>query len=158
VSGRHADLLERVTRAAEAAARSQGVELVELALRGSSVRRLLRVDIDRAGPRSVDLDDCQRVSAALGAALDADDTIEASYVLEVSSPGLDRPIRTADDFRRNTGRRVVVRTAPQPDGRREFHGVLTGVDGGILRLYETGGAELELPLDAVERVRQEVQF
>ena len=113
------------------------MELVELTLRGSSRRRTLRVDIDRPGPRGVDLEDCKRVSELLGAAIEADDDlIDGSYVLEVSSPGIDRPIRSVDDIRRNTGRRVVVTTREAAEERRSVRGLLAGQRNGILILED----------------------
>jgi len=157
--GRHASLLEALTGLAAGTAEEAGLELVDLTLRGSSRRRTLRVDIDRPGPRGVDLEDCRRVSELLGAAIDtAEGLIEGSYVLEVSSPGVDRPIRSADDIRRNTGRRVVVTVREPANGRRSFRGLLAGERNGAMILEDEGRNEIEIPLENVETARQDVEF
>jgi ribosome maturation factor RimP len=138
-----------------------GLEVVEIALRGSGSRQVLRLDVDRPGPRGVSLDDCKRVSESLGAALDEEDPIASSYVLEVSSPGIDRPIRSADDIRRNAGRRVVV-TARDPErGESSIRGRLVGEDSGFL-VVETSAdgpaaERVRIPLDRVVRARQDVE-
>jgi ribosome maturation factor RimP len=117
---------------------------------------MIRVDIDRAGPQGVSLDDCKRVSRALEAALDVYEPLGSRYVLEVSSPGLDRPIRTADDLRRNRGRRVEVTTSEPFGGRTGLRGVLLESDGTCLRLREDELGELSLPLGQVAFARQEI--
>jgi ribosome maturation factor RimP len=136
----------------------EGLELVDLALKGSPGRQVLRLDIDRAGAEGVDLADCQRVSRALEQALDREETMPGSYSLEVSSPGLDRPIRSADDFRRNTGRRIVVTTSADDAGQREHHGTLLGCRDGELRLEGNDRVELRIPLESVISARQDVGF
>lgn len=156
---RHAELVEALRRETEPIATSLGVELVEVSVRGSSRRRLIRFDIDRAGPQGVGIDDCKRVSDALGEALEAMDWVAESYVLEVSSPGVDRPIRDADDVRRNTGRRIVVTMREPLDGRTTFRGVLTGGDGQALTVQEDSDADAVLiPLGEIAIARQDVGF
>ena len=156
---RHEKLVGDVHDVAAAVARAAGLELVDISIRGNSGRRLLRVDVDRCGPRGVDLEDCQRVSRALGDALDESDLISTHYTLEVSSPGIDRPIRTADDIRRNTGRRIRVDTIePDAEGRREFRGILIGGEGGCLRLEEQAGQQVTIALDQVQLARQDVDI
>jgi ribosome maturation factor RimP len=155
-AGRHVELLGELQRIAAAQAQASGVELVDLTLRGSSRKRTLRVDIDRAGAKGVDLEDCKRVSEAIGNAIEASDLIEGSYVLEVSSPGVDRPIRSADDIRRNTGRRVLVTTTEPVEGKRSFRGLLTGESNGSLKLVGDDREEIEIPLEKIETARQDV--
>ena len=158
MGSRHEDLLGRLRELASEVAASHGVEFVDLSLHGSSANRTLRVDIDRAGPEGVNLDDCQRVSGALGEALDAGDLIEARYVLQVSSPGLDRPLRTADDLRRGTGRRVLVTMRVPSRGKTSFRGVLLGSSEDSLRLADDELGEVALALGKVESVRQDAGF
>lgn len=155
---RHEELIDSLREVAQQVADDAGVELVELTLRGPSRRRLLRVDIDRAGPRGVGIDDCQRVSAALGERIDDAALLEESYLLEVSSPGLDRPIVSADDFRRNVGRRVTLTARLELEGRRRFDGVLLGLEDGRVGLLEDELGEWRIGLDQVESVRQEIEF
>jgi ribosome maturation factor RimP len=156
--GRHQELITALETLSRKVVSGLGLELVELTLRGSSTRRVLRVDIDRAGPRGVDVDDCQRVSGALGEALDETDLLQDRYVLEVSSPGVDRPIVTADDFRRNTGRRVVIRTHESIAGRTRFTGVLTGCRDDRVGLEDDQDGATEIGLSAIAEARQEIGF
>jgi ribosome maturation factor RimP len=134
----------------------RGLELVEVVLKGAPGHQLVRLDIDRPGATGVDLADCQRVSQTLGQALNGVELIPDGYVLEVSSPGVDRPIRSADDFRRNTGRRVVVTTADAEGTRCSHHGTLLGCENGELRLECEDRQEIRIPLDGVVAARQEV--
>lgn len=151
---------ERLQEMALRVVAAAGLELVELVWRRSAGRRLLRLDIDRAGPHGVTLEECRLVSRNLAAELDEDDDdlVAGSYVLEVSSPGIDRPIRSADDIRRNTGRRVVVTTTEPIGGRRKFHGVLLGGDAARIRIAIEGEQELEIPFQAIAKARQEAAF
>jgi ribosome maturation factor RimP len=136
-----------------------GLELVDLALRRSGPAQRLRLVIDRAGERGVDLDDCQRVSRAVGAAIDERDLIPSRYTLEVSSPGIDRPIRTPDDIRRNTGRRVAVIADEPGTGRRTVRGRLVGASGGFLLVaVDDAGAQERIPLERIVKARQELSI
>lgn len=144
-------------RLASEIVRRAGLELVQLSLRGSGGGRVLRVDVDRPGPTGVSLDDCQEVSRSLSVALDEADPIPSNYVLEVSSPGADRPIRTADDIRRNTGRRVVVTAHDDEHGQRSFCGLLEGAEDGCLLLSDDRREKLRIPLDDIVKAHQELK-
>jgi ribosome maturation factor RimP len=106
----------------------------------------------------VDIADCKCVSDLLGEILENDELLEDSYVLEISSPGLDRPIRSPEDYRRNTGRRVVVRTTEPIGERREFKGVLRGLEGETIHLQDDDAGEVAIGVDQVESARQDVEF
>ena len=155
---RHEELLNALRELAQKVVHETGVELVELSLKGSSRRRLLRIDIDRPGPKGVAIDDCQRISAELGEILESDELFEDSYVLEVSSPGLDRPIASAADYRRNTGRRIVVRTHEPIDGKQLWKGILQGLEDERIRLQDDDAGEVTIGVDQVESARQDVGF
>ena len=116
----------------------------------------LRVDIDRPGTPGVTLEDCQRMTEALGPALDEMDLLESRYNLEVSSPGIDRPIRTDDDVRRNLGRRVAVETRTPVAGRNHLEGELLGIEEGEIRVLLDGGEEARISRENVVLARQEV--
>ena len=155
---RHATLLATLDQIVHRVAADQGVEAVEISLRGNSQRRILRVDIDRAGPEGVGIQDCQRVSEALGDALDQDDPLAASYVLEVSSPGIDRPIQSDDDIRRNTGRLVRVTLDEAVEGAVEHSGRLVGREEDALILETSDGASIRLPWSRVTEARQDIDL
>ena len=116
-----------------------GVELVDVRWSGRGRGAVLRVIIDRAG--GVTLDDCERVSNAAGAVLDAADPIPSAYRLEVSSPGAERPLRNVEDWRNALGRRVNVRLR-SGDGERVLEGTLLSlsIDSAAIE----GSAELEM--------------
>lgn len=156
--GRHLELIDSLRRLADGVAEQSGLEVVEVSLRGPSRRRLLRVDIDRPGPVGVNLDDCRRFSLELGQRLDESDLIPGDYSIEISSPGVDRPIRSADDIRRNVGRRVVVTTVEPVQGRRCVKGVLVSGDETEMVLSDGSGDPLHIPLELVQKARQDVSF
>ena len=136
---------------------SLGLELVELIIKGTRGNRLLRVDIDRPGVPGVNVEDCRHVSRELGAALDDADLIASRYVLEVSSPGIDRPIQTPDDIRRNTGRRVFVATADEQNVKRSYRGRLLGHDDDCLVVFDDEEGETRIPLTGIVEARQELE-
>jgi len=134
-------------------ASSLGLEVVELAFHSRGKHSLLRIDIDRAGPRGVGLQDCEALSRALDARLESIDLFEAPYELQVSSPGLDRPIRTKDDLRRNEGR-IVRAEFLDEDGRgREVVGVLLAAAEGLVRV-DDDGTVVEIPGDRISLLKQ----
>ena len=155
---RHAVLLEELERLVAKVVGDVGLEFVEMSLRGSSKKRVLRLDIDREGPDGVGLEDCQRVSKHIGSALEETGLIRDSYVLEVSSPGIDRPIRTDDDIRRNAGRRVQIETTEPIEGRNVFAGVLVGGEADWLELRIDDQEVLKIPRNRIQMARQEASF
>lgn len=113
---------------------------------------LLRLYIDSA--QGIALEDCERVSRAVSEAMDAADPIPQAYTLEVSSPGLDRVLRTPEHFARFNGEPVKVETKAPINGRKRFAGKLTAVDAaqGEIAL-EVDGSTLRLPIDAIHKAR-----
>ena len=155
VASRH-QLEAELTQLARPILAEAGLELVELALKGSGSRQLLRLSIDRAGSEGVGLEDCQRISRELSSVLDEAEPISTSYLLEVSSPGIDRPIRTSDDIRRNTGRRVVVTATDATGQQRSYRGTLLSSQTEQLRLAGEAEGEIRIPLENVVNARQDV--
>jgi ribosome maturation factor RimP len=149
---------------------SHGLELFDLQFRRESIGWVLRVIVDRApktreeaggGEEAVGIEDCQHVSRDLSALLDVDDELSAElgekYTLEVSSPGLDRPLRGEADYRRFEGRLAKIVTAAPVDGQTSFAGRLSGVEDGVILLIE-GRRVHRVPVSAVKRARLEVEF
>ena len=136
-----------------------GLELFELRLGGTKGRPVLDVRIDRIDGEKVTVDDCARASRAIEARLDEASFAGARYVLEVSSPGVERPLRNAADFRRFRGREAVVTNDAVeggPDaGSREVR--ITGVEGGdgeeIIVAEDGSGKSLRIPMRAVRKAR-----
>jgi len=128
----------------------EGMELVEVEYRRESTGWVLRLFVDKEG--GVSVDDCARMSRVVSDLLDVADPIDTPYHLEVSSPGLDRPLRKADHFRRNVGSIVSVKTITPIEKRRKFKGILSGVDDEGITL-ELEGHAYRIPLAAIERAR-----
>ena len=117
---------QQIEQLAETLVTSEGMELVDFEYRREGRRWMLRLFIDKDG--GVTLDDCASISRELGDLLDVKDIIPQAYVLEVSSPGLNRRIRKKEDFARFAGQKVRLRLVAPIDGRRKIVGELEGVD------------------------------
>ena len=123
-----------------------GYELVGVEFGQSGARPVLRVFLDRAA--GITVGDCEAASRQIGAVLDVEDPVPDSWRLEVSSPGLDRPLLRADHFARFAGRPVRLRTTEPLDGRRGWKGRLLGRRGGDVVIREDGEERL-IPLDLI---------
>jgi ribosome maturation factor RimP len=155
------DVVARVTELAEPLAASLGLELAEVEYRQEGRQMVLRLYIDKDG--GVALDDCSAVSRELTEILDVEDFIQGHYSLEVSSPGLNRPLKKPSDFERYTGRLVKIRTfEPLADDagnmRKTFLGELLGLSDSIVRLKLNEGQTASIPLGKVAKANLEFEF
>ncbi len=141
------DLERKVRALAEPAVELEGFELVAVLLRTLNGRRTLQVFIDRPG--GIAVRHCTRVSHLLSALLDVEDPIAGRYQLEVSSPGMNRPLQRPSDFDRFAGYRARVRLDPRP-GRRNYTGRLLGLQGDLVGIETADGAH-QLPLCDIEQ-------
>jgi ribosome maturation factor RimP len=139
------DLLEPV-------AAGLGYELIEIEFSSVGRNSVVRVYIDRTDGAGVGLDDCERVSRAIGAVLEVEDPIGHEYQLEVSSPGFDRPLRTAAHFARYAGSEARIELAAPIEGRRRFRGLLGAVEDGNV-MIEVDRREWKLPLAGISKAR-----
>ncbi len=131
-----------------------GYELVELEYIPRGQNQVLRVYIDtRTG---VTVDDCACVSEAIEEVLDSQDPILGRYSLEVSSPGIERPLRKSEDYSRFAGERVKIRTTLPINGQRNFTGSLIGLDEGTIVL-ETGHGQIKIPMEQAAKVHLTVK-
>src|ERR671911_1574046 len=130
--------LEQIRAIAERVAASRGLTVWEIQSRRETSGHVVRVFIDRPGPAatsedSVSIEDCEQVNREMSAILDVEDPLPFAYTLEVSSPGLDRPLRGVEDYRRFTGRRAKVVVSEPVDNQKAFEGRLRGVvDDAVL--------------------------
>lgn len=131
------------------------LELVDVEYTKEAGRYYLRVFIDKPG--GVTLDDCQALSEKLDVLLDAADPIPNSYFLEVSSPGIERPLKKAGDFVRFAGREARVKTFAPVEGRRQFKGRILGAAGEEVQL-EVEGRTVALRLDNISSARLVYDF
>ncbi|MFN2556681.1 MAG: ribosome maturation factor RimP [Nitriliruptorales bacterium] len=134
----------------------RGLELVGLEVKGYPGRRLVRLVVD--AEKGVDVESCAELSRRVSAVLDDNDSIPSSYTLQVTSPGIERPLRTPRDFARNVGRAVRIWTRPLEDGRREeLAGVVTAVSEETVTLAAKG-AEVALELADVDLGRVQLPW
>jgi ribosome maturation factor RimP len=138
-----------VTKMAEQVAASMGMEVVLVEIKGSGNRSIVRTFVDQPG--GISLDDCEHFSRRLSVSLDVEDLIPSSYTLEVSSPGIDRPLVKEADFTRFRGENATVRTRTPIDGRKKFKGRITGVTEGRLGLEMTPGSTVSIALTDIEK-------
>lgn len=150
--------LDAVRAIAQRVAEGQGFELVDVELKRERGGHFVRLYVDKPG--GIGLDELQSVSEEVSAILDAEDPIDSSYTLEVSSPGLDRPLRSEADYRRFVGRLARVSSYEIVDGRRHWTGRIESVENGVigLRLEKEGGALALVPLAKIAHGRLEVEF
>ena len=129
-----------------------GYELLEVEWGSAGRSSLVRVYIDRTDGGGIGLDDCERASRSIAAVLDAADPIGAEYQLEVSSPGFDRPLRTAEHFARFAGSEARIELKAPIEGRRRFRGRLGPVEGGDVTI-EVDRKVWKLPLAGISKAR-----
>ncbi len=136
----------------------RGYELTDVEVKRDRSGYLIRIFADKDG--GIGLDELQAVSEEVSAILDAEDPIPASYTLEVSSPGLDRPLRTEKDYRKAVGKLVKLSSYDIVEGRRHWTGRLTAFDEGVVSvtLEKEGGSVARIPFDKIAHGRLEVEF
>lgn len=128
----------------------QGYELVDLQLRSEAGRWVLRLLVDRPG--GITLDECARVSREVGPHLDVADLLPFRYALEVSSPGIKRPLKRPEDFLRFAGQRIEVFTVEPLEGRKAFRGVARGLDAeGNVVLEDADERLVAIPVASIRR-------
>jgi len=140
--------IEQLTTLIEPQLDQLGYELVELQLVKEGNQKYLRLFIDQ--PQGIGLSDCELVSRKIEALLDEEDPISGSYVLEVSSPGLERPLKKEQDFERFSGKPIKVKTFAPLDGRKTFEGTLIGLKDQEVRL-ETEYGTISVPLKDIAK-------
>ncbi|MCE5244172.1 MAG: ribosome maturation factor RimP [Syntrophobacteraceae bacterium] len=147
---RNQDLIPQLQSLIEPVIRAEGMELVEMEYRREAPGWVLRLYVDREG--GVTVDDCARISQVVGDLLDVADLMPNPYHLEVSSPGLNRPLRKPDHFREQIGRIVEVRTVSPLQKRRNFKGVLLDIKPEGVTM-DCNGQTFEIPLALIDRAR-----
>ena len=157
------DVVEQIRTMASRVAAGYGLEIFDVQFRREAPGMVLRVQLDRPGPAAtaedcVSVDDCARVSRDLSAILDVEDVVPTAYTLEVSSPGLDRPLRRDDDYQRFTGRRAKIVMRERVDGQGFFKGRLGGLDGDAVLIDADDGRRHRVPLTVITRANLEVEF
>jgi ribosome maturation factor RimP len=155
--------LEQIRAIAARVAGERGLEVWDVTSRQEMHGRVVRVFLDRPGPASVpaecvSVDECAEVSREMSTILDVDDPLPYPYTLEVSSPGLDRPLRQAADYERFSGRLAKIVVREPVDNQHAFTGRLRGMDDAAVLLEGSGGRMHRLPMHLITRGRLEVEF
>ena len=155
--------LDTVRAIAERVARARGLEVWDIQSRRESAGHVVRIFIDRPGPaatpeESVSVEDCEQVNREIGTILDVEDPLPFGYTLEVSSPGLDRPLRDEQDYRRFAGRLAKIVVSQAVDNQTAFAGRLRGVEDRTVLLEGPKGRMHRLPMQLITRARLEVEF
>ena len=155
--------LAHIRAVAERVAASRGLDVWDIQNRRETIGHVVRIFIDRPGPaataeESVSVEDCEQVNREIGTILDVEDPLPFAYTLEVSSPGLDRPLRDAGDYGRFAGRLAKVVVSEAVDNQKAFEGRLRGVDRGDVLLEAPNGRMHRLPWRLIVRGRLDVEF
>jgi ribosome maturation factor RimP len=155
--------LAQIRAIAERVAASRGLDIWDIQSRREAIGHVVRVFIDRPGPaatpeESVSIEDCEQVNREISTILDVEDPLPFTYTLEVSSPGLDRPLRSAGDYARFAGRLAKVVVSEAVDNQKAFAGRLRGMDQGEVLLESPNGRMHRLPLRLITRGRLDVEF
>lgn len=150
------DLRKKIAALSESTANEYGVELVDIEMGGSLRKPTVRIFIDKEG--GVTLEDCSKFSRAMSAVLDVEDPIRTSYTLEVSSPGMDRPLRSLKDYVKNEGKLARVITKEKVGGQNFLLGRISGVQGNAIRLLIDDKGEVEIPFEQISKARLEIEF
>ena len=149
------EIADRVRTLAEPILFAEGMDLVEVQYRREANGWVLRLTIEKE--QGVTLDDCSRVNHEVGRTLDVEDFIPTRYHLEVSSPGLDRPLKSEKDFVKYRNRLIKVKTFDPIDKRRQFKGKLLGLVENQIHMEIDGGI-VRIPLSNVSKANLEIEF
>lgn len=149
-------VINEVSALAEGLLTEYGMEMVDVEFRFEGGRWTLRIFIDKEG--GVTVDDCASVNRELGDLIEVKNIIDYHYVLEISSPGLNRPLKKESDFIRSIGKMVTLRMSRPINKRKNFTGRLTNVREGIISLLVDEDNLVELPLEEIDRARLKYEF
>jgi len=152
----NASLIERLEAVVEPVVSGAGCEFVDVQCLVENGRNILRVYADKSG--GLTIDDCVAISRELGAVLDVEDVVPGRYSLEVSSPGLTRPLKKEKDFLRFTGKTVTLKTFRPIDGRSNFKGRLESVHDGVIEILDDSEKVWALKMDDIKKANLVAEF
>ena len=149
-------IVAKIEAIAERVAQSEGIEIVEIELKGGGKNRFLRISIDK--PEGVTHADCETISHQVGTILDVEDVIPGAYTLEVSSPGVERPLFKFKDFERFTGKKIKTTLREPLENSRRWEGTLASCADGLITLEVAGGKTIQFPFDQVEKANLKFEW
>jgi ribosome maturation factor RimP len=147
----------KIEEIAHRVAESEGLELVEVEVKGGGVNRFVRVSIDKPG--GVTHGDCELISQQLGTILDVEDVVPGGhYTLEVSSPGVERKLLKPQDYERFQGKKARISLRDPLEGRRNWDGTLAGFENGVIALETAPGKTMHFPLSGVHKANLKFEW
>ena len=149
-------ITEKVRKVAEKVADDVNVELVQIEVIGAKKQPTVRVFIDK--PEGVTHEDCAKVSRGIGEVLETEDYISSAYILEVSSPGIERGLYKIEDFEKFAGQNAKVKTDSAINGQKNFRGKIVKVTGGEIVFEDVTNGEVRFPFAAVNKANLEVDY
>jgi ribosome maturation factor RimP len=148
-------ITSRIEEIAERVAGSEGIEVVEVEVKGGGKNQFVRISIDK--PDGVTHADCEFISQQVGAILDVEDVVPGHYTLEVSSPGLERKLIKPRDYERFQGKKAKVTLREPVESQRHWEGTLAGFVDGIVSL-DANGKQIRFPLDQVTKANLKFEW
>ncbi len=148
-------IASRIQEIAQRVALSEGLEVVEVEVKGGGRNQFVRISIDK--PEGVTHADCELVSQQVGTILDVEDVVPGHYTLEVSSPGVERKLLKPGDYERFQGKKARVTLRQPLDNQRHWEGTLAGVDAGFIKL-DAAGREIRFPFEQVEKAHLKFEW
>jgi ribosome maturation factor RimP len=145
--------IAELSRIIEPEVKALGYDLVRVAMIGGTSDPTLQVMAERPETRQLDIADCERISRRLSDLIDANDPIEGSYRLEVSSPGIDRPLTRLKDFADWAGHEARIALAEPSEGRKQYSGTIEGVDGDTVKIEGKDGRAYAVPFNAISSAK-----
>jgi ribosome maturation factor RimP len=142
-----------LSRIIEPEVKALGYDLVRVAMTGGTSDPTLQVMAERRETRQLDISDCEKISRRLSEMFDENDPIEGSYRLEVSSPGIDRPLTRLADFADWAGHEARIALAEPSEGRKQYSGTLAGVDGDSVKLEGKDGRDYSVPFSGISSAK-----
>jgi ribosome maturation factor RimP len=147
----------KIEEIAQRVAQPEGLEVVEVEVKGGGNQRFVRISIDKPG--GVTHGDCELVSQQVSTILDVEDVVPGGrYTLEVSSPGLERKLLKPEDYRRFQGQKARIALREPRDGRRHWEGTLAGLDNGSIALETEAGTTLQFPFDQIQKANLKFEW
>lgn len=144
----HSAIQQQIAPIIEPSLNAMGYRLVRISWQGNDRRRVLQIMLDRLDGEEISVEHCEEASHTISALLDVKDPIESAYELEVSSPGIDRPLASLEDFENYQGFEVKVEMAIAQDGRRRYRGDITQIENGVITLVK-GGEQFEVDFEGM---------
>lgn len=149
------DIVNKVRDIAERHTKERNIEIVDITYRRENIGMVLRLTVEK--PDGITISECEELNNYLSEELDREDLIQDHYTIEVSSPGLDRPIKTDRDYERSMGKLLEMTTYEIIDGRKSHEGVLIGMDAEKIVL-ESGGVSTVIPREKIALARLKIEF